>query len=425
MDVYENTTIFIACPANCVTGGPELLHQLASELLRRGLRVFLWYPDAKSGCPPQPGEYRKYRVPYVQNITDAPEHIVMFPETMTVLLPRIHHARCILWWLSVDNYLNSLRDFFADPPSTFASRPLAEQIFLFSPGTRLEHWVQSEYARQFVLQNHVPAAQVYTVGDYLQSATHLGALGTTAGGRLDIVTYNPKKGFEFTQKLIDAAPDIKWAPIINMTAEEVHTLLAHAKCYIDFGNHPGQDRLPREAAMAGCCVITGRRGAAANDIDVPIPASYKFDNHQESIPRILACIRSCLTAYAVHRPAFKAYRAMIAGQKERFRHDVAAALPVRYDVPARRHIVVQNGPHLKDRLLTLLSDATIDIVGVWFDEIGPGEVRLGQHEIPILWPDEVPFLYQEGRIDAILLDETNGKGAAELAAHGVPDSILC
>lgn len=31
--VYINTKIFIACPSNLSTGGPELLHQLAYHLI--------------------------------------------------------------------------------------------------------------------------------------------------------------------------------------------------------------------------------------------------------------------------------------------------------------------------------------------------------------------------------------------------------
>ena len=36
------------------------------------------------------------------------------------------------------------------------------------------------------------------------------------------------------------------------------------------------DRLPREAALAGCIVITNREGAAAHDEDVPLPPEFKF-----------------------------------------------------------------------------------------------------------------------------------------------------
>lgn len=75
MDIYENTTIFIACPAGVTSGGPELLHQLCSEFMRRGLRAFMWYHDAKEHTIPQPKIYRKYLVPIAERLLDCPENI--------------------------------------------------------------------------------------------------------------------------------------------------------------------------------------------------------------------------------------------------------------------------------------------------------------------------------------------------------------
>ena len=95
-----------------------------------------------------------------------------------------------------------------------------------------------------------------------------------------------------TIRKIKLAPDIEWRPIEKMTPAQVQELLAQAKIYIDFGNHPGRDRIPREAAISGCVVITGKRGAAANDIDINIPAEFKFDEKitkpQEVIEKIRA-----------------------------------------------------------------------------------------------------------------------------------------
>ncbi|MCX7738527.1 MAG: hypothetical protein N2Z80_03840 [Hydrogenothermaceae bacterium] len=65
-------------------------------------------------------------------------------------------------------------------------------------------------------------------------------------------------------------------------------ILKKAKVYIDFGNHTGKDRIPREAAMLECCVITGRRGIAKYREDVPIPENYKIEDKVENIPLILS-----------------------------------------------------------------------------------------------------------------------------------------
>ena len=37
--VYKETIIYIACPANVMTGGPELLHQLAHKLNKLGFNA--------------------------------------------------------------------------------------------------------------------------------------------------------------------------------------------------------------------------------------------------------------------------------------------------------------------------------------------------------------------------------------------------
>lgn len=55
------------------------------------------------------------------------------------------------------------------------------------------------------------------------------------------------------------ARELNFKPIINMTRDEVIRELQRAKVYIDFGNHPGKDRIPREAAILGCCAIVGKR----------------------------------------------------------------------------------------------------------------------------------------------------------------------
>ena len=107
MDIYENTTVYITSISHAVSGGPELLHQLCSELLRRGIRACLWYYD---GAPdPDPAAYRKYHVPFTRTCPDRPENILIFPETLTDAYGQFHHIRKLLWWLSVDNHLRHLK----------------------------------------------------------------------------------------------------------------------------------------------------------------------------------------------------------------------------------------------------------------------------------------------------------------------------
>ena len=55
---------------------------------------------------------------------------------------------------------------------------------------------------------------------------------------------------------------------------------------MDFGYHPGKDRMPREAALFGNCIITNQKGSAKNNLDIPIKSKYKFSEVKTNIPKI-------------------------------------------------------------------------------------------------------------------------------------------
>lgn len=96
-----------------------------------------------------------------------------------------------------------------------------------------------------------------------------------------------------------------------------------AKIYIDFGHHPGMDRIPREAALCGCCIVTNRDGSVAYSEDVPIDDEYKFENVTEQIDEIAALLESICENYNMHSTKFDDYRVFINAQKDQFKEDVA------------------------------------------------------------------------------------------------------
>ena len=160
----------------------------------------------------------------------------------------------------------------------------------------------------------------YYLSDYLNQSFL--KIQTDLSQKKNIVAYNPKKGFSFTKKIISSAKDIKFIPLINMTREEVIKTLQRAKVYIDFGNHPGKDRIPREAAILGCCVITGKRGSAAFFEDVPIPDEYKFEDKEENIPKIIDKIKDCFKNFEERYKDFEYYREVIRNEPQKFIEDL-------------------------------------------------------------------------------------------------------
>ena len=108
-----------------------------------------------------------------------------------------------------------------------------------------------------------------------------------------------------------------------MSNEEVYQNLISGKLYIDFGNHPGKDRFPREAAISGCCILTDKKGSAAYHKDVPILEKYKFEDKDENINQIIERIEFCLTNYSAAINDFKEYREYIKQEKQTFKNDVS------------------------------------------------------------------------------------------------------
>jgi hypothetical protein len=316
--------VHVLCPAASVTGGPEALHQFVDAGQRLGFDMGMVYlpedhPD------PLPEVYRPYAPRIARHVVDAPDSVVVVPETGTLQLLEYQHARRAIWWLSVEHFLlradamrqQGARGGYAGP------NPMD---LVFEPRFRCLHLAQSEYARDWVAQR---GADSLMLTDYVRDELVQRAAGVRGLVKEDIVAYNPKKGLEFTQRLMAASAGwpTRWVPIQDMTPLQVAELLGRAKVYVDFGPHPGRDRIPREAALCGAVVITGTQGSAGNPVDVPLPPGYKFDErHPLAISSTLQRIAAVMADYAGHAARFEPYRQWILGQRGVFFDEVFTAL---------------------------------------------------------------------------------------------------
>ncbi len=423
MKIYPDTKIYMVCPANIHSGGPELCHQLVSQLVQFGVNAYIFYLEADRGNfnseNPVDDFYKKYHCPYVLQIEDEPQNILIMNETGNWLYSAFKNVRKIFWWMSVDNYLQNMSTFF----SQRMANPLAEPMpkFFYFQNDETEHWVQSEYARQFLELNGVPATKVYSVEDYLNQTFWINAGNIDLSEKQDIIVFNPLKGLDVTKKLVDMGPNIYWAPIRNMTPAEVQDLLAASKVYIDFGNHPGKDRIPREAALSGCVVITGKRGAAANDIDINIPDEFKFGETDEDLPRIMEKIFDVFENFGVNYLKQEEYRKRILDDKARFAREVAAAFNI--TPPERQPFAVvqglsEKGLNFINMLLTqniipnfIIDDTFCDMRN--FEDNGVIKTsnntnyfilpNLPGYGIMIISSEDAKFLYNEGRIKKFAL----------------------
>jgi hypothetical protein len=203
--------------------------------------------------------------------------------------------------------------------SVLKRRNMFAENFFLRRYSKLECGYQCCYIRDYLMSNRFK--NITPLGDYINEE-HIGEFPVS--GRKNTVLFNPKKGLEFTTKLIATAPDINWIALEGMSRSSLRKTIRSAKVYVDFGNHPGMDRLPRECAANGCCIITGRKGSAGYHDDVPIPDDCKFDEAAVSPKDVVTRIRTLLTNYDTEIARLEGYRAIISGQKAIFSRQVRA-----------------------------------------------------------------------------------------------------
>jgi len=308
--------IYVGCPAARATGGPTLTHQLCYKLNEHGYNAKMYYYHRKAGVDPVHPRYKSFNNEHVLRIPDSENSFVIAPETNTNMLKPLKKVQKVIWWMSVDNYFDK---FLKSRRNKVLN--IMGLLKLNIDRTDLLHFVQSQYAYEFLLNRGIDKNRIYYLSDYLNDIFIRNAVLSNVE-KENYVLYNPKKGYEFTRKIIEAAPHIQWKPLENLSPEEMLQWLKKSKVYIDFGNHPGKDRIPREAAICGCCVITGKKGSAKNNEDVKIPEGYKFDGIYANIPNIIDKINNVLDDYDKYTCQFDEYRQIILNEENRFDKDV-------------------------------------------------------------------------------------------------------
>lgn len=259
--------------------------------------------------------------------------------------------RKAVWWLSVDNFFVSyffyhykIESFIITKINNICKRfqfytffdipKYALDKFINLSIEKLDyfynvdlHMTNSYRGLEFLLNKHINAVMLseYLNQDFLTYESHIN------DNRENIIAYNPSKGYNFTKRIIEHSKKygLKYVRLERMSRETVIDTLKTAKVYIDFGNHPGKDRLPREAAILGCCVITGKRGSANCFKDVSIPSYYKFEDNNDNIPLIVERIIECMNNYEEHNHNFNFYRKCIRREAAIFLNQVKNILNIK------------------------------------------------------------------------------------------------
>jgi hypothetical protein len=319
MKTYKK--ILVVCPAGAITGGPEALHQLVNHMRHLGLPAYIVYlPFDRDALPPLP--YQHY-VTTTHQYEDEEGNLIIFPEVYPMLALKVKRAKAAIWWLSLENFLERRHVW-----------PLHDKIRYWRKALKghrpwggakdlkkLLHFSQTEHSTQYLRSCGIePIPLIDSINEgfltdkYLDKITH----------KQNVILYNPTKGKKVTQALIEAYPQWQFVPLRGFNREQLSEKLYAAKLYIDFGHHPGRDRMPREAAMHGCCLITGILGSAGNAIDLPIPSEYKLDSSRADFVQSFGLLATdVMNQFPKHWDAFSAYRQWLQDEPRIFRQQIA------------------------------------------------------------------------------------------------------
>lgn len=336
MGLLKYKKVYVMAPYHYASGGPELAHQLVDYLRNKGKEAYIVYDkdgNIESEDLTVTEQYTKYNIKLSGKVEDTDGNVLVLPETCQRYIPRFHHIQLCIWWMSVDNAFNvnansnmwdkakfvhgiyeKLRTIrhFKDYHNFYSLSNLKKEDY------RLTHFYQATYIQQFLYE--LGLNRVIRLTDYINPEILKNV--DTSKTKENIILYNPSKGFKYTKRLISLMPSYKFVALKGFNREQLNDIFDRAKLYIDFGGFPGKDRLPREAAIHNCCIITGKFGASRYYEDVPIDSKYKFDMLHAGYHKIKECIDDVLGNYDSRIKDFEYLRETIKHEQENFYREI-------------------------------------------------------------------------------------------------------
>jgi hypothetical protein len=331
--------VFAYYPRGTQTGGPEALHQFVDAANSIGYEAYL-VPIETSKHRDRVKAYSHYNCPEADRVDDEPGNLVIAYETHLEYLSGVKNALRAIWWLSIDNSPLFRPERAIHNSSSILRGLLTSTKSVLQNSLHLTtlrgivdaadfHYAQSNYAADYLRNRRGINAAPLT--DYIYVHEDQSTHGNVTVDRHSIkIAYNTKKSEWELRPLIKRRSDFEWIGIQRMTPRQVAETLKKADIYIDFGPHPGKDRLPREAALAESIVIVGDRGSGRFDGDVPIPDHLRVAVVNRQRRRYTQDLELLLDEVIPNAEYWVRsqdhYRERILGEKDKFFEEVHAVL---------------------------------------------------------------------------------------------------
>lgn len=296
--------VLLLCPSGLATGGTEGIHNLTCHLNKVGANAKILY-IGRNRSNPQPKEYSKYGCEYLTEFPQGFKGVVVFPEVWgnQVIESKYKDCTVVINWQGVDVYDWNV--------------PERERgLYMGRPDT--VHIANSDYAMETLKKRGLNPIKI---ADCLNDEFYTVSIDNT--DRKDVVLYNPLKlKMTHFQETVMARCNtelgIKFRMLTDYSRRELIDIFRHSKLYIDFGQFSGRERLPREAVMCGCCILTSNNGTAGYFNDNSIMEQYK----PGTVIEAMWMVRQVLRNYTQCRQHFDLYRDLLKRDKEHYIDDV-------------------------------------------------------------------------------------------------------
>ena len=348
--INKNNKVYILCPY-IKTGGPRSLHTLGKYLIDSGVNVKVKYLSESVQNKPL---YDDLVLPVATEVEDECGNSVIVPEKEINYLDKYTKVNKIVWWLSL--YFFKVNDPFWFVDTMIKRRGLSPNIYIpeliyyllrnidlinvwinhFKLEKKLKnyyHLYNCNIIRDFLLTKEVKADNMKMLVGPIDSTFFEVSKNDIVSQKKNIVAVNPKKTDKIVlrllkEKLSNLRDDISLVEIKDMSQMQVKETLIKSKLYVDLGYFPGTERIPREAVLLYCNVITSRIGAASDDEDIPIDKKYKVDIQRKNIINIAKQIAQMVDNYHNDIIDFDNYRKLALDQLTRFNDDIASIFEI-------------------------------------------------------------------------------------------------
>ena len=295
--------VLMMCPANVATGGVESIHKFAYELNKiKNMDVKIYYVNLKSSNP-QPPEYAEYGIDYVTELPEGYKDVIIFPDIWANRVNDEIYKDCIkaINWAGVDVY------YWNNPIETQGDFLKQKDVI---------HLVQMQYAKDHLMERGVKENHIIHVSDVPNKLFYEDYEEVP---RNNLVLFNPLKVTDFQRLVMNRAKgmNIAFKPLEHLTREQMAQAMREAKLYIDFGVFSGRERIPREAVLSGCCVLTSRSGCAEYYEDVALDDKWKFEvSEPNNVANVLNTMLDILRHYDECKNEFDSYRKSLRKDRE-------------------------------------------------------------------------------------------------------------